>query len=408
MPSGRLLIIDDDPAIGQTICLIARRAGLEAMATDCPDAFFEALGTFDPTHIALDLVMPRMDGVELMVQLARRRCQARIIITSGLGSRVLDAAGRTASENGLVIAGILSKPFAPAALRELLESAAGEVKDAGQKPTPALEHVSEAELREGIEKGQVYPVYQPKIDCRSGCLAGFEALARWSHPSRGAVMPDQFIPLAEQAGLIDELTHVMLDAALPWFAAQYADSDVTLAINLSARTASRAAADGFGDGSDSSVGFFGRVEPLCQTVGLSPERLIFELTETSAMEDPVASLSLLTRLRMKGFQLSLDDFGTGFSSMLQLVRLPFSEIKVDRSFVMTAARSQESRTVIRSVVDLGRSLGLKSTAEGVEDSQTLGFLNEIGCDLAQGYFIARPMPAEQAAAWAQARSKPIP
>jgi len=137
-----------------------------------------------------------------------------------------------------------------------------------------------------------------------------------------------------------------------------------------------------------------------------PERLIFELTETSAMEDPVASLSLLTRLRMKGFQLSLDDFGTGYSSMLQLVRLPFSEIKVDRSFVMTAARSQESRTVIRSVVDLGRSLGLKSTAEGVEDAQTLGYLNEVGCDLAQGYFIARPMPAEQAAAWAKLRSTP--
>jgi len=213
MPTGRLLIIDDDPAIGQTISLIARRAGLESMATDSPDAFFEALGTFNPTHIALDLVMPRMDGVELMVQLARRRCQARIIITSGLGSRVLDAAGRTATENGLVIAGILSKPFVPAALRELLECAADDVQEAGRKPAPALEQVSEAELREGIETGQIYPVYQPKIDCRSGCLAGFEALARWSHPSRGAVMPDQFIPLAEQAGLIDELTYVILDAA---------------------------------------------------------------------------------------------------------------------------------------------------------------------------------------------------
>ncbi len=124
MTTGRLLIIDDDPAIGETISLIARRAGLETMATDTPDAFFEAFASFEPTHIALDLVMPQMDGVELMAQLAKRQCQARIIITSGLGSHVLDAVGRTARENGLTIAGILSKPFTPAALRELLDVAA--------------------------------------------------------------------------------------------------------------------------------------------------------------------------------------------------------------------------------------------------------------------------------------------
>ena len=138
----------------------------------------------------------------------------------------------------------------------------------------------------------------------------------------------------------------------------------------------------------------------CVERNVAPRRLIFELTETSAMEDPVASLDLLTRMRMKEFQLSIDDFGTGYSSMLQLVRLPFSEIKVDKSFVMSARRSQESRTLIKSIVDLGHNLGLHVTAEGVEDQLAMDYLKSVGCDLAQGYLIARPMLGDEALAWA--------
>jgi EAL domain-containing protein (putative c-di-GMP-specific phosphodiesterase class I) len=121
------------------------------------------------------------------------------------------------------------------------------------------------------------------------------------------------------------------------------------------------------------------------------------------MEDPRSALALLTRLRMKGFQLSIDDFGTGYSSMVQLVRLPFSEMKVDRSFIADVAQSAESRTVIKSIIDLGHSLGLTLTAEGVEDAWTLGFLTDVGCDLAQGYHIARPMPGGEVSAWMAGR-----
>jgi len=146
-----------------------------------------------------------------------------------------------------------------------------------------------------------------------------------------------------------------------------------------------------------------RIVDRCAARHIAPERLIFELTETSAMEDPIASLDLLTRLRMKGFQLSIDDFGTGYSSMLQLVRLPFSEIKVDKSFVMTANRSAESRTVVRSIIELGHSLGLRATAEGVEDADTLAYLKSLACDLAQGFLIARPMSGADACKWNPAR-----
>jgi len=145
---------------------------------------------------------------------------------------------------------------------------------------------------------------------------------------------------------------------------------------------------------------------LCCQYRVAPERVVLELTETSAMVDPTLSLDLMTRFRVKGFQLSIDDFGTGYSSMVQLVRLPFSEIKVDKSFVMHAQQSREARTVIRSIVDLGHSLGLQVTAEGVEDSKTLDYLNGLGCDLAQGYFISRPMAGDAARSWAERRKAP--
>ncbi|HSP01151.1 MAG TPA: EAL domain-containing protein, partial [Thioalkalivibrio sp.] len=165
-----------------------------------------------------------------------------------------------------------------------------------------------------------------------------------------------------------------------------ASSDLSLSVNISARTLN-------------DLGLIDRLVERCQRLQIHPASLIFELTETSAMDDPITSLDLLTRLRMKGFHLSIDDFGTGFSSMVQLVRLPFSEIKVDKSFVMTAMESRESRTVIRSIVELGHGLGLRCTAEGVETQEALEYVTEVGCDLAQGYHIARPMPGEDALAW---------
>lgn len=397
---GRLLILDDDANVGKMIQLIAETVGLAARFVTEPAAFFRAVDEWQPSHIALDLLMPEMDGVQVLGELAERQCRARIIVTSGVGTRVLEAAGRSASERGLDIAGILAKPFSPATLRGMLAPAQAGTQHvpAARVPAPASTPrspfvVTEAALREAMDQNQLWVAYQPKIACTTGRLAGFEALVRWSHPIHGLVMPDQFIPFAEQHDLIDALTECVLARALAWLAGTYpgtSEEAPSLSVNISARTLKDPA-------------FVERLLAGCRDHDLDPERLTFELTETSAMEDPVTSLDLLTRMRMKGFRLSIDDFGTGFSSMLQLVRLPFSEIKVDKSFVMTASHSQESRAVIRSIVDLGRSLGLTSTAEGVEDARTLDYLTEIGCDLAQGYYIARPMPGTAVSAWAASR-----
>ncbi len=147
----------------------------------------------------------------------------------------------------------------------------------------------------------------------------------------------------------------------------------------------------------------GNSRGVCAELHVAPAQIVLELTETSAMIDPVLSLDLMTRFRVKGFQLSLDDFGTGYSSMVQLVRLPFSEIKVDKSFVMNARQSQESRSIIKSIIDLGHSLGLVVTAEGVEDAETFAYLKSQGCDYAQGYLVAHPMPGEAARAWVSRR-----
>lgn len=386
MSNGRLLILDDELAIGQTIKNIAETDDMTVIYSSTAEEFFRVLGEWEPTHIAIDLIMPDMDGVQVLARLGEENCQAKIIIISGaVGGRVLDAAGRSAFEHGLDIAGVLPKPFSPGDLRKMLATGhvlpSAAAKEPDQRPGMPV-----AELQTAIEQQQLFVVYQPKIFCDSGRLAGFEALVRWQHPQYGLIPPDQFIPQAESSGLIDAVTVTVLEQALEWFAKHFRRIDVKLSINLSAKSLV-------------DTSFVDDITGLCRNYDIAPTQLIFELTETSAMEDPVASLDLLTRLRMKQFQLSIDDFGTGFSSMLQLVRLPFSEIKVDKSFVKTAGQSQESRKVIKSIVDLGRSLGLSSTAEGVEDAQTLEYLREIKCDLAQGYHIARPMPGNKIAEW---------
>ncbi len=400
MNTKRLLILDDDPGVGQTIGLIASTAGFDVSVQEEPDRFFHLVQEWQPTHIALDLVMPRMDGVEVIAELARNGCSARIIITSGVGSRVLDAAARSAAEHGLNFLGVLAKPFRPANLLRLLnteEPSTGGVRRAGGD---SQFEVTAEELTAAIQSGHLALDYQPKVECASGRVAGFEALVRWRHPRHGLIMPDRFIPFAEESGLIGPLTDEVLEQALAWFTdfhnnPQLRQCPALQAMNLGASTLSvNLSAKGLQE-----AGLADRLAALCQGYGVDTERLIFEVTETSAMEDPVASLDLLTRLRMKGFQLSIDDFGTGFSSMVQLVRLPFSEIKVDKSFVIRAMSSRESRTITSSIIDLGQSLGLKVTAEGVEDGGTLEFLRDESCDLAQGYHIARPMAAAAIPGW---------
>jgi EAL domain-containing protein (putative c-di-GMP-specific phosphodiesterase class I) len=393
MPRRRILILDDDAAVGQTIQWLAESLGFETEAVTRPEEFFLRLAQTSPDIVTIDLVMPDLDGVEVMRRLAERKSRAQIVISSGMGTRVLDAAQRSAQEHGLSIAGVIPKPITKEALRALI----GE----GSMPekTPLAEEkagsgsgfeITRQELENALDRREFLMVYQPKIDCKSGATAGFEALVRWRHPDKGIVMPDHFIPVTEKLGVIDALTAQIFDQSLGWFSRSFQKDDFKLSLNISAKSLV-------------DIQMADNLAKLCSQNQIAPERIVLELTETSAMVDPMLSLDLMTRFRVKGFQLSLDDFGTGFSSMVQLVRLPFSEIKVDKSFVIRAQHSQESRTIIKSIIDLGHSLGLIVTAEGVEDLETFNYLNSLGCDLAQGYFIARPMPGKDIRSWVKQR-----
>lgn len=396
----KLLILDDDLMTGQTIQRIGEFAGLESVHTVSAIEFLDLVEKWSPDVLALDLLMPGMDGVEVMARLSELECQADLIITSGVDERVLNAAGRSATGHGLNTLGVLSKPFLPARLRELLARSGQKSSKARSVVGPYNKDPTAADLRAAIDARQITVAYQPKIYCRTGTLAGVEALARWSF-NGNPVPPDRFIVLAEQNGLIDDLTRLVFEQALRWLAARGESprgpasgglGQASLSLNISARTLTNDA-------------LFRWVVALCDELDIERHRVIFELTESSAMGDTVTAMDTLTRLRMQGFHLSIDDFGTGFSSMVQLVRLPFSEIKVDKSFVMNSQTSAESRAISRSIVDLGKSLGLLSTAEGVEDQGTLEYLKELGCDLAQGYYISRPMNGEDVLAWYSAREQ---
>jgi EAL domain-containing protein (putative c-di-GMP-specific phosphodiesterase class I) len=374
MPCNRLLVIDDDPAIAAAIETIAKGCGYDAERAVDAAAFLDRVAAWRPTHIVTDLQMPKMDGVELLRELAASQYQGKIMIASGVDGRIVDAARRLGTERRLDIAATLLKPFRAAELREILQRLA--IQDEWDTP---------AALAAAIDGGALFLAYQPKIALATGGVVGFEALVRWQHPRLGTIFPDKFIPLAETAGLIDRLTDAVVDMGIAQVAA-WSGGARSLAINLSGRNLH-------------DLVFADRLAAKCAAGGVPMERIVLELTESSAMADPTGAMDILTRLRLKGALLSIDDFGTGFSSLSQLALLPFSELKIDKSFVMASHESKQARAIVKSVIDLAHNLGLRAVAEGVENAEILRLLIELGCDHAQGYHIAKPLPVAGLGAW---------
>jgi EAL domain-containing protein (putative c-di-GMP-specific phosphodiesterase class I)/ActR/RegA family two-component response regulator len=364
----RLLVIDDEPGFGQAVKRVAQAAGFDVTVTADAAAFMSAARLWHPTVIMLDLKMPDTDGIQLLRTLAADKCIARIVLTSGAEGKVLDTAIQLGRERGLRMGEPLPKPMRVDSLRQLLH---------GYKRQPLLP----ADLEAAITQHELFLEYQPKLDCRLGRITGAEALVRWRHPSRGVIAPDQFIGLAEETGLIRRLTDWVVAAAATQAASwQAAGLGIEVAINISARDIE-------------DIDLPDRLEQRCRNAGIDPALLTLELTETGAMREAVQMMDVLTRLRIKGFKLSIDDFGTGYSSLVQLQRMPFSEVKIDHSFVMQMTDSKSCRVIIEIIVDLARKLGLTSTAEGVESDAALKALAELGCNMVQGYHVSRPLDA---------------
>jgi diguanylate cyclase (GGDEF)-like protein len=247
------------------------------------------------------------------------------------------------------------------------------------------------ELRRALDQGELILYYQPKAVLADGQVHAVEALLRWQHPVRGLVPPDEFIPMAQQTGLIKPLTLYVIDEALRQCRAWLQDGlRLAIAVNLSARN--------LVDGD-----FPYQVEGLLARWEVESSLLEFEITESAMLTDPGRTKLILEQLSAMGIRLSVDDFGTGYSSLAYLKRLPVSEIKVDRSFVMNVDEDEDDATIVRSTIDLGRNLGLDVVAEGVENEQVWDRLRTLGCTAAQGYYLSRPVPAAELGAWLQQR-----
>jgi predicted signal transduction protein with EAL and GGDEF domain len=249
-----------------------------------------------------------------------------------------------------------------------------------------------SQVRPGIEHGEFVLHYQPKGRLADGSVTGVEALVRWRHPDRGLLPPAEFLPLVEHTVLLRPLTHHLLEAALRQWRTWYeAGIRIALSVNLSPRSLF-------------DVELPNQVWRVLEETGVPPRSLILELTESFMVTDSGRSNAVLARLTDLGVEISIDDFGTGYSSLSHLKRISVDEIKIDRSFVGGMRDDPNDASIVKATVDLGRNLGLRVVAEGVEDRATWDLLAELACDEAQGYFLAHPMPAEAVTAWLSERT----
>jgi diguanylate cyclase len=252
------------------------------------------------------------------------------------------------------------------------------------------------ELRRAIENQQLVLHYQPIMNTQTSNVIGVEALVRWQHPEHGLLPPDEFIPLAERTGLITPLTHYVLNAALhqcrQWCQAGH---ELAVAVNVSARRLL-------------DLSFPDEVAGLLATWEVPARLLVVEITESTIMADPAHALEVLGRLDKMGVQVAIDDFGTGYSSLAHLKSLPVHELKVDRSFVTHMTRNASDAVIVRTTIDLGRNLGLRVVAEGVEDAVTWQELDALGCNAIQGYYVSRPIPAEDLTNWLEQQPAATP
>lgn len=392
-----VLIVDDSLVQRLHMVGLLRQCGIHGIleAVDGIQAL-ELLAGLDtlPHLIVVDLEMPGMDGVEFILQMMKRNVMAPLVISSNRDLSLICSVENMAQALGIPILAAWKKPLTKQHLAEILHHSPDRPPPSPSAPETHKEASSTGahELALAISRHQLLPYYQPQIDLKSGTITGVEVLARWPHAEKGFIPPDHFIPLAEKHRLIHDLTLEIAGQAFAR-AAHWRRSGVhlTVAVNLSPRLL---------DLPD----FVSEVDALLQQYQLPAEQVIWEVTESSLAADLGIALANLARLRLKGFGLSIDDYGTGFSSMQQLSRIPFTELKIDRSFVHRAHQREHLRVILQSALDMAHKMSLVTVAEGIETLEDWKLLREFGCNLAQGYFIAKPMPGETFTGWVKTQN----
>jgi EAL domain-containing protein (putative c-di-GMP-specific phosphodiesterase class I) len=387
----KILIIDDEVDVGEFIVAVADALDMPCMATHTARDFLDAL-TPEISLIFLDLVMPHLDGIELLRLLSEQSHKPKIILMSGIGKRIIETAHRLAESLGLTIVGELQKPFRLTEIETLLKQQSSQSECPLEKPIAQL-HLSEEEIRRAIQRNEFVLHYQPQIRLSDNRVVGIEALVRWQHPERGTIFPDNFIPITERLGLIDDLGWIVARLGLEEYSSliQITEDELTLSINISV-------------GSLRDLTFPDRLLALLHHHGISPGQLIVEITESGLIKELSSALDVLTRLRMKGVKLSIDDFGTGYSMMQQLSLVPANELKIDKSFVQNIHTGDSDRVMVMKTIEIAHELDMSVIAEGVETKAQLDFLKEHNCDVVQGYLFSRPIPADALGRWLLSRT----
>ncbi len=383
-----ILVVDDETFILKLHIRMLANLGFTSV-TGCEGAP-RALQAIDSAArlvnlILLDLNMPDMDGVEFVRHLVKRGYSGTLILVSGEDERMLQAVEKLVQAHSITTLGYLRKPVRPEILTALLEKwePVSHRSSSTEKKTYAAE-----ELRAAIANGELVNHYQPKVSPHTGQLVGVEALVRWRHPVDGVVFPDQFIGVAETHGLIGNLTRTVIANALTF--AKLWQKDTGLALEVAVNVSM----DDLG-----SLDFADYIAEEAVAMGVMSKDVTLEVTESRLMKDLRIPLEVLTRLRLKRFRLSIDDFGTGHSSLAQLRDLPFDELKIDRGFVHGAWADKTVAAIFDTSALLAKQLGMQIVAEGVEDRADWDYVRRHGCDFVQGYFIAKPMPAEDLHDW---------
>jgi EAL domain-containing protein (putative c-di-GMP-specific phosphodiesterase class I)/ActR/RegA family two-component response regulator len=382
----RILVLDDEPFILKLISRLLEIQGYTSVKT-CSSAAFAlecvAQKSAPIDIIIFDLNMPEMDGLEFVRGLVTRQYSGSLILVSGADERVLRAAEELIKAHAIPMLGHLRKPFLADRLAELLDKGANRLEV--RKETKSVRSVDS--LAAGISNNELINFYQPKVNIETGKVVGFETLVRWNHPVEGFVLPADFIGVAEDNCLIDALTRHVTVAAFRQ-AKEWAENgfELDLAINVSMDNLTQ-------------LDFPDFFSEQSEKFGVPPKFIVIEVTESRLMRDPRIPLEVLTRLRLKGFRLSIDDFGTGHSSLSQLQTLPFEELKVDRGFVHHAWRDTTTLAIYQASIDLAKRLSMSVVAEGVEDELDWNFVKRTKCGFAQGYFISRPMPSDFVLPW---------
>jgi EAL domain-containing protein (putative c-di-GMP-specific phosphodiesterase class I)/ActR/RegA family two-component response regulator len=384
--SPSILVVDDDRIQRDIIGRIAAGAGCTVATASSFDSAAEQLALRPFDLVTVDLSLGDRDGIELLRLLATLSVKPRVIVVSGCEERILNATIRMARSVGILDVVGFQKPLSPARFREVL---AARSQITPREARCERSAITPSDLRDGLNRLEIFPVFQPKVALATARVVGCESLARWTSSVLGDVPASEFIALAEQHGQIGALTTTILEQSIE--AARgllRTDPDSTMAVNISAELLS-------------DLNFPETIERMLRRSDVPPRSLVLEITESIAMSDVNRATDILVRLRLKGIGISIDDFGTGYSSLRALAGMPFTELKIDQSFVNGGLSDPDLWKVVRASVALAHEMAMTVVAEGIEDLKTWHALRAIGCDAGQGFYFSRPLTIEKFAAWSR-------